>query len=263
VFNLFIKTGKSRNATAGQLTTEQDCIVLKGINKYFGDKHVLKDIDLRIPYGKIFGLLGPSGCGKTTLVKVIAGILKPESGDVIVLNQTVPQLELLNQIGYMAQSDALYMTLSARENLHFFGSLYRMKKNDLKTRIDEIMQAVSLFEDLDKEVQAYSGGMKRRLSLAVAILHQPPLLLLDEPTVGIDPLLRQDIWHELNKLSEQGVTMIVTTHVMDEADKCHQIALMREGWITARGTSQELQARVGVKTLEEAFIYYGGNKNEG
>jgi ABC-2 type transport system ATP-binding protein len=138
-----------------------------------------------------------------------------------------------------------------------------MKKDVLRARIDEIMQAVSLFEDLDKEVQAYSGGMKRRLSLAVSILHNPPLLLLDEPTVGIDPLLRQDIWREFNKLSEQGVTMIVTTHVMDEADKCDQIAMMRDGKIIAQGTAQELQQRVGVNTLEEAFILYGGAQDEG
>lgn len=260
---MLLKTGKSPIAEEEPQAAETDCIVLRGINKYFDKKHVLKDINLRIPYGKIFGLLGPSGCGKTTLVKIIGGILRPESGEVKVLDQLVPQLELLDQIGYMAQSDALYMNLSGRENLQFFGSLYRMKKGALRARIDEIMQAVSLFEDLDKEVQAYSGGMKRRLSLAVSILHNPPLLLLDEPTVGIDPLLRQDIWREFNKLSEQGVTMIVTTHVMDEADKCDQIAMMRDGQIIAQGTARELQERVGVNTLEEAFILYGGAQDEG
>ena len=263
MFILLSRNGKSPKTAQQNQASEADCIVLRGINKYFDEKHVLKDIDLQIPYGKIFGLLGPSGCGKTTLVKIMAGILKPESGEVTVLNRVVPQLELLDQIGYMAQSDALYMNLSGRENLQFFGSLYRMKKDVLRARIDEIMQAVSLFEDLDKEVQAYSGGMKRRLSLAVSILHNPPLLLLDEPTVGIDPLLRQDIWREFNKLSEQGVTMIVTTHVMDEADKCDQIAMMRDGQIIAQGTAQELQERVGVNTLEEAFILYGGAQNEG
>lgn len=259
---LFFRTAKHRDPEE-QAVASDDCIVLTGIDKYFDDKQVIKDINLQIPYGKVFGLLGPSGCGKTTLVKIIAGILKPEAGEVRVLGQKVPQLELLDKIGYMAQSDALYMNLSGRENLHFFGSLYGMKKDILKPRIDELMQRFSLFQDLDKIVQAYSGGMKRRLSLAAAILHQPPLLLLDEPTVGIDPLLRQDIWQELHDLSALGVTMIVTTHVMDEAEKCDQIALMRDGSIIAEGTSWELQERIGVQSLEEAFIHYGGEPNAG
>lgn len=263
MFILLSRSGKSTKTAQQNQASEADCIVLRGINKYFDEKHVLKDIDLQIPYGKIFGLLGPSGCGKTTLVKIMAGILKPESGEVTVLNRVVPQLELLDQIGYMAQSDALYMNLSGRENLHFFGSLYSMKKEALKARIDAVMQRLSLYQDLDKEVQAYSGGMKRRLSLAAAILHEPPLLLLDEPTVGIDPLLRQDIWRELHDLAALGATMIVTTHVMDEAEKCDQIALMREGSIIARGSSRELQERIGARTLEEAFIHYGGGPNEG
>lgn len=260
---MFFKIAQNREADEVQPTIGGNCIALTGVDKYFADKQVLKDISLQISHGQIFGLLGPSGCGKTTLVKIMAGILKPESGDVRVLGQKVPHLELLDKIGYMAQSDALYMNLTGRENLHFFGSLYNMKKEILKPRIDELMLRLSLYQDLDKEVQAYSGGMKRRLSLAAAILHQPPLLLLDEPTVGIDPLLRQDIWQELQDLSKTGITMIVTTHVMDEAEKCDQIALMREGRIIASGTSRELQERIGAKSLEEAFIYYGGEPNAG
>lgn len=263
MFALFLNIWKSSRSDVEWTETDKDCIVLTGINKYFDDKQVLKDINLRIPYGQIFGLLGPSGCGKTTLVRIIAGILKPEAGEVSVLGHKMPQLEVLDKIGYMAQTDALYMNLSGRENLHFFGSLYSMKKEALKARIDAVMQRLSLYQDLDKEVQAYSGGMKRRLSLAAAILHEPPLLLLDEPTVGIDPLLRQDIWRELHDLAALGATMIVTTHVMDEAEKCDQIALMREGSIIARGSSRELQERIGARTLEEAFIHYGGGPNEG
>ncbi|NLB53471.1 MAG: ABC transporter ATP-binding protein [Syntrophomonadaceae bacterium] len=240
-----------------------NCIVLQGVNKYYGKKQVLKDINLQVPYGQIFGLLGPSGCGKTTIVKIMTGILPANSGEVYVLNEVVPKLEVMNKIGYMAQSDALYNTLTARENLEFFGTVYGMKKTFLYKRIDEVMAVVKLSEDLDKEVMAYSGGMKRRLSLAIAILHNPPVLLLDEPTVGIDPLLRQDIWTELYKMTEQGVTIIVTTHVMDEAVKCHELAMMREGQVIAQGTADELQARIGAKTIEEAFIYYGGNKYEG
>ena len=162
----------------------------------------------------------------------------------------------------MAQSDALYGTLTAAENLQFFGSIYGMSKNEIKKRTEEVLELLSLSSDLHKPVEAFSGGMKRRLSLAMAMMHNPPVLVLDEPTVGIDPLLRKSIWEELNKIAAQGVTVLVTTHVMDEADKCHNLAMMRDGRLIAKGTSRELQERVGVQSLEEAFIYYGGQQNE-
>jgi ABC-2 type transport system ATP-binding protein len=244
-------------------TDDPNCIVLKKVNQFFGTKHVLKDIDLQIPYGHIYGLLGPSGCGKTTIVKNMVGILEATSGETYVLNEVMPQLRLMNKIGYMAQSDALYSTLTAEENLCFFGSLYGMSKTQIQKRTAEVMKLVNLSEDLHTPVQAYSGGMKRRLSLAIAILHSPLVLVLDEPTVGIDPFLRKSIWQELNKLAEQGVTIVVTTHVMDEADKCHYLAMLRDGRLIAKGTSSELQAQIGVNSIEEAFIYYGGNQNEG
>lgn len=242
---------------------EESCIVLKNVNRDFGKKRILKDVDLQIPYGHIYGLLGPSGCGKTTIVKIMAGILEPTSGEAYVLGERMPKLSLMKRIGYMAQGDALYSTLTAAENLKFFGSMYGMSKAQIKTRTDEVMQLVNLSDHLNKPVQSYSGGMKRRLSLAIAILHNPPVLILDEPTVGIDPVLRKSIWRELNLLADQGVTILVTTHVMDEADKCHNLAMMREGRLIAKGTSRELQDRIGVNSLEDAFIYYGGNQYEG
>lgn len=242
---------------------DKDCIVLKKINKSFGQQQVLKDIDLHVPYGRIYGLLGPSGCGKTTMVKIIVGILEADSGEVLVFNEAMPKLELMQKIGYMAQADALYESLTALDNLKFFGAIYGLSRTQMKQRAAEVMEAVGMGGDINKEVRAYSGGMKRRLSLALAMLHQPPLLVLDEPTVGIDPLLRISIWAEFNKLTALGVTLLVTTHVMDEAEKCDYLALMREGRIIATGTSQQLQADSGVNSLEEAFIYYGGGQNEG
>lgn len=238
------------------------CIVLEKVNQFFGNKHVLKDIDLQIPYGQIYGLLGPSGCGKTTIVKNMVGILEATSGQTYVLNESMPQLHLMNKIGYMAQSDALYSSLTGEENLHFFGAIYGMNKEKIKERTAEVIKLVSLTADLQKPVQAYSGGMKRRLSLAIAILHDPPVLVLDEPTVGIDPLLRKSIWQELNKLADKGVCIVVTTHVMDEAEKCHQLAMLRDGRLIAKGTSKELQDRVGVNSIEDAFIFYGGQQDE-
>ncbi len=237
-----------------------DCIIMNQVNKYFGEKQVLKDVSLTVPYGCIYGLLGPSGCGKTTSVKIMAGISESTSGDTYVLGEKMPQLTLMNQIGYMAQSDALYSVLSAAENLEFFAAIYGMKKAQYKKRCLEVMELVNLSEDLHKPIAAYSGGMKRRLSLAMAILHNPKVLILDEPTVGIDPLLRKDIWKELYQMSENGVTILVTTHVMDEAEKCHQLAMMRKGVLIAQGTPKELQQRIGAASIEEAFIYYGGGQ---
>ena len=235
-----------------------DCIVMNQVNKFFGEKQVLKDVNLQVPYGAIYGLLGPSGCGKTTTVKIMAGISESTSGETHVLGKKMPQLSLMNEIGYMAQSDALYMMLSAADNLEFFASIYGMKKEQYRKRIPEVMELVNLSEDLHKPVSAYSGGMKRRLSLAMSILHNPKVLILDEPTVGIDPLLRKEIWNELYKMSADGVTILVTTHVMDEAEKCHQLAMMRSGVLIAQGTPAELQQSIGASSIEEAFIYYGG-----
>lgn len=238
------------------------CIVLNKVNKYFGSKQVLKDVSLSVPYGCIYGLLGPSGCGKTTTVKIMSGISESTSGETYVLERKMPELQLMNEIGYMAQSDALYTMLSAADNLEFFAAIYGMKREQYKKRILEVMELVNLAEDLNKPVAAYSGGMKRRLSLAMAILHKPKVLILDEPTVGIDPLLRQDIWKELYKMSDNGVTILVTTHVMDEALKCHRLAMMRRGVLIAEGTPAELQENIGAASIEEAFIHYGGGDLE-
>jgi ABC-2 type transport system ATP-binding protein len=246
----------------GFMENGSDCIIMNKVNKYFGEKQVLKDVSMSVPYGCIYGLLGPSGCGKTTSVKIMAGISESTSGETYVLGRKMPQLSLMNEIGYMAQSDALYMMLSAADNLEFFAAIYGMKKEQYKKRILEVMELVNLAEDLNKPVAAYSGGMKRRLSLAMAILHNPKVLILDEPTVGIDPLLRQDIWKELYQMSDNGVTILVTTHVMDEALKCHQLAMMRRGVMIAQGTPKELQDNIGAASIEEAFIHYGGGSHE-
>ena len=238
-------------------------IELKDVNKSFGKSHVLHDIELTIPEGCIYGLLGPSGCGKSTTVRIIAGILGADSGSVFVLGEEMPQRKTLKRIGYMAQSDALYTGLTALENLQFFGAVYGLKGKELQKSIDEVMNLVNLKEDLKKPVAIFSGGMKRRLALAIAILHKPKLLVLDEPTVGIDPVLRQGIWQELNQLVASGTTIIVTTHVMDEAAKCHQLAMMRDGRIIAKGSPAELLASINATDLEQVFLYYGSKMQGG
>ncbi|KRE90492.1 ABC transporter ATP-binding protein [Paenibacillus sp. Soil766] len=238
--------------------TSATSIHVHGVSKQFGEKTVLKDITLAVPSSQIFGLLGPSGSGKTTLVRMIAGIDAPTSGQVTVLGQKMPQLAMLSQIGYMAQSDALYTELTAQENLAFFAALYGLKGAKCKQRIQAVMELVDLSNHLKKQVSNYSGGMKRRLSLAIALLHEPSILILDEPTVGIDPVLRKSIWQELTNLSLNGTTILLTTHVMDEADKCHQLGMIRDGRLTAIGTPAELKHATSSSTIEEAFLVYGG-----
>ncbi|MBN7773889.1 ABC transporter ATP-binding protein [Clostridium aminobutyricum] len=236
---------------------KKECIVLKNICKSYGNKQVLKDVSITVPYGAIYGLLGPSGCGKSTTVKIVAAISKATSGEAYVLGQPMPQLEMVHKIGYMAQSDALYGDLTANQNLKFFGALYGLKGKALDARIKEVLTLVNLLKDTNKKIDEFSGGMKRRLSLAMALLHKPEVLILDEPTVGIDPVLRKDIWEELYKLTADGITILVTTHVMDEAEKCNQLSMMREGRLIASGTPKQIQESVGASSLEEAFLHYG------
>lgn len=227
--------------------------VSKVVKKY-SKVTILKDISLKVNEGEIIGLIGPSGSGKTTLVKSIMGMEKIDSGEIRVLDVKIPDLKVLNSIGYMAQSDALYDELTGKENLEFFGKLFRLSRKEIKERIEYTARLVNLEDNLSKRVSNYSGGMKRRLSLAISLIQDPNLLILDEPTVGIDPKLRFSIWNELKALKAQGKTIIVTTHVIDEAEKCDKLALIREGVIIAIGSVEELKEKFKVNTVEEIFI---------
>ncbi|MED3550477.1 ABC transporter ATP-binding protein [Cytobacillus praedii] len=235
-------------------------IVIKDVCKSFGKKTVLNNISLTVESGQIYGLIGPSGSGKTTLVKLIVGMDRPSQGDIQVLDTPVPNLNLLQKIGYMAQADALYTDLTGEENLSFFASLFKLNKKDQKERISYAANLVNLTPHLKKRVQDYSGGMKRRLSLAVALIQDPQVLILDEPTVGIDPELRQSIWAEIHRLKASGKTILVTTHVMDEAEKCDRLAMVRDGEVLTSGTPAELTERYNITSLEEVFLKAGGNK---
>lgn len=240
------------------MSKQESIVSIKDVSKSFGKQEVLKHVSLEIVKGEIFGFLGPSGAGKTTLVKELAGLDIPTTGENLVFNKKMPSLALMQRIGYMAQSDALYGELTAKENLEFFASLYGLKGKQQEARIKEVMEIVNLHDDLNKLVFNYSGGMKRRLSLAAALLHEPELLILDEPTVGIDPLLRKSIWDSFYELNRKGVTIIVTTHVMDEAEKCHRLGMIRNGELIAVGTPQELRNNTNTASLEDAFLAYGG-----
>ncbi|WP_257352026.1 ABC transporter ATP-binding protein [Pseudalkalibacillus decolorationis] len=237
-------------------------IQLKSIKKQFGKTVVIKDTSLTIHKGEIFGLLGPSGAGKTTLVKMVSGIEAPSEGELYLYNKEMPSRDLVSRIGYMAQTDGLYLDLTGSENLSFFASINGLKGTKKKEKINEVLELVDLVEHQKKLVGLYSGGMKRRLSLAISLLHDPGILLLDEPTVGIDPVLRQSIWDKLKQLKSTGITVVVTTHVMDEADKCDRLAMMRNGEIIALGSPNQLKETAQTSTIEEAFLKYGGAKNE-
>lgn len=229
------------------------------VSKKFKSHVVLENISLSVEKGKIFGMIGPSGCGKTTLIKVIVGMLKADSGQVYVLKQPVPKFDLLEKIGYMAQSDALYTDLTGYENLQFFAKLFGFTKKQRVQQITYAAEVVQLTDDLKRKVQDYSGGMKRRLSLAIALIQNPEILILDEPTVGIDPALKKTIWKELERLrDEEQKTIFITTHVMDEAEKCDELALMRDGKIIAKGTPKELKTEFKSDDFDEVFLKAAG-----
>lgn len=240
------------------MPTRENCIQAQDVCRTFGKTEVLHNISLSIGRSEIFGLLGPSGSGKTTFVKMIAGIDEVTDGQIEVLGKKMPQLEMMHHIGYMAQSDALYTELTAKENLEFFGALFGLRGAKLKAQIQQVMELVNLGDYLKYPVGTYSGGMKRRLSLAIALMHEPEVLILDEPTVGIDPVLRKSVWDEFDKLVRHGTTILLTTHVMDEADKCHRLGMIRDGRLIAVGTPQTLKEETGSATIEDAFLYYGG-----
>ena len=238
--------------------SETNAIQVHEVTKSFGKKVVLKDINFDIKEGDIYGFIGPSGSGKTTLIKMIVGMDTPDEGSIHLLGQKMPNLHILQKIGYMAQSDALYTALTGKENLMFFASLFKLDKTEKQKRIAYAAELVNLTTHLDKRVSAYSGGMKRRLSLAIALIQNPQILILDEPTVGIDPELRLNIWNELLRLkNEEGKTIIVTTHVMDEAERCDYIALVRDGSFIATGTPRQLKEQYNVNSLDEVFLDAG------
>ncbi|WML59077.1 ABC transporter ATP-binding protein [Neobacillus sp. PS2-9] len=236
----------------------ESTIKVEQVSKSFGKKTVLSNVNLTIEKGQLFGFIGPSGAGKTTLVKMIVGMEKADTGSIHVLDQKMPNLALMQDIGYMAQSDALYVDLTGEENLKLFASLYKIKKADQKKRIAYVSSLVNLTDDLKKRVAAYSGGMKRRLSLAIALIQDPKILILDEPTVGIDPELKLAIWKEFLRLKEdEQKTIIVTTHVMDEAERCDYIAMVRDGRILTSGSPSELKALYETDNFDEVFLRAG------
>jgi len=227
------------------------------VKQTFGKNVILRDVTFSMNNGEIVGLLGPSGSGKTTLIKALIGMSRPTEGDIHVLGVKQPSLKPMKDIGYMAQSDALYEELTAKANLAYFGRLYGLRGKKLQERIQECLSFVDLENETKKAVQHYSGGMKRRLSLAISLIHQPKLIFLDEPTVGIDPALKRVFWNEFNLLRRQGISFLISTHIMDEAERCDRILLLQNSRLIDAGTPEKLKQTYG--SIEEAFLKVGEN----
>lgn len=232
----------------------QPIIELSQIAKKFGKQEVLKKIDFNVDAGQIVGLIGPSGSGKSTIIKIALGMEVANRGEAKIFGQKMPNRTLLSRIGYMAQTDALYLTLTGRENLKFYAQMKGIKGQQLQEQIQHVSQVVDLTDELNRKVQGYSGGMMRRLSLAIALLGDPELLILDEPTVGIDPALRRQIWAELKRIKNDGKSVLVTTHVMDEAEQVDQVALILNGDVIALDSPTELKKKYQVPTIEDVFL---------
>ncbi len=230
------------------------------IKRYGHDLNALDGFSCTVQSGEVYGLIGPNGAGKTTSIRVLTGLTQATGGSTKVLGGKPGSRAVRQKIGYMPQETALYVDLTVRENLQLFGRLYDIKRAALRQRITELLDFVSLTQQADKVVADLSGGMQHRASLAVALLPKPELLVLDEPTVGVDPELRANFWDRFATMQKDGTTIIITTHYMDEAMRCDRVGLVNHGRLIAEGKPAELIRRAGVHTLEQAFLALAGRK---
>jgi ABC-2 type transport system ATP-binding protein len=229
-------------------------ISIKGLKKYYGNIRAVDGLDLEIPGGTVFGLLGPNGSGKTTAIKVLCGLLKADSGRARVLGTDLPEKSHLPRIGYMPQETALYEDLTVHDNLKLFAGIYGLSKDTFRRREEEVLRNVDLLRRRDFPLSDLSGGQKHRVSLAASMIHEPELLFLDEPTVGVDPPLRARFWRNFHSLKRSEMTIVMSTHYMDEARNCDTIGMMREGRLIAMGTPGEIMQSTGRDNLEDAFL---------
>ncbi len=227
---------------------ELPVLACQGLEKRFGDRLAVDGVGFEIRSGETYGLLGPNGAGKTTTISMICGLLTRDAGEVLVEGQPIDTGSTTAKaaIGYVPQDLAIYPDLTAQENLAFFGGLYGMRGQPLRDRVAELLEVIGLTDRARDRTEQFSGGMKRRLNIAIGLLHRPRLLVLDEPTVGVDPQSRNAILASVQALGEQGMAILYTTHYMEEADRlCHRVGIIDEGRIRAEGTRRELVALVG------------------
>ena len=227
-------------------------ITASGLTRHFGSLIAVKDFDLQIPTGSIYGFLGPNGSGKSTVIRMLCGLLTPSSGSASVLGlDTRRESEKLKQkIGYMTQKFSLYEDLTVKENLQFVSEIYAVGRKERRLRVNELLEEFNLNRQMKQRVGTLSGGQKQRLSLAAAILHKPQILFLDEPTSAVDPQNRRDFWEKLFEMAEQGTTILISTHYMDEAARCHSLAILDQGVKVADGTPKELGNSISSHVIE-------------
>ena len=225
-------------------------VAIRGLRVRRGRRDVLNAIDLDVAPGSVTGLLGPSGSGKTTLMRSVVGTQIVRAGDITVLGLPAGAGALRTRVGYMTQAPSVYEDLTVHENLAYFARIVGVGAD----RADRVLDRVGLSANRDQVVVTLSGGERARVSLGAAILNEPELLVLDEPTVGLDPLLRRDLWSFFHELADGGTTLLVSSHVMDEAARCDRLVLLREGSILSEGTPDELRRRTGTADLDEAFL---------
>ena len=218
------------------------------LHRSFGDTHAVNGVSFTVAPGETYGLLGPNGAGKTTTISMVAGLLEPDAGEIVVAGRPMSTrtIDAKRSIGLVPQDLAIYPDLTARENLRFFGRLQGMRGDELATRIDAVLEVIGLADRADDRAQDYSGGMKRRLNIGIGLLHEPELLILDEPTVGVDPQSRNAILESVEHLAGGGMAVLYTTHYMEEAERlCDRVAIVDKGLIVAEGTRRELVERIG------------------
>lgn len=237
------ETHNDAEKSGGDLVVDVD-----RINKHFGSKHVVKDLSLQVRRGEIFGFLGPNGSGKTTSIRMMCGLLTPDSGHGTCLGFDIikQSYQIKRRVGYMTQKFSYWDDLSIRENLDFVARIYGMKQR--KEVVDQSLEKLGLSSRAKQLAGSLSGGWKQRLALAASMLHQPELLLLDEPTAGVDPAARRDFWEELHRLAAEGISVLVSTHYMDEAERCHKLAYLAYGKLLVQGTAAEVVAGQGLTT---------------
>jgi ABC-2 type transport system ATP-binding protein len=230
----------------------QTIIKASKLSRSFGELVAIKELNLSVEKGRIYGFLGPNGCGKTTAIRLLTGLLKPSSGEVQVLGFKLPQdaEKLRLHIGYMTQKFSLYDELTVKENLSFIAKIYGLPAKLQIKRIDELLSIYGLDQKQNQQAASMSGGQRQRLGLAAATLHNPELLFLDEPTSAVDPENRREFWEQLFDLSEQGTSILVSTHYMDEAERCHKLAILEDGIKRAEGSPEELMQQMGAQVVE-------------
>jgi len=243
-------------STATDASNAPPAIRATGLIKTFGLIRAVDGVTFELAPGRIYGVLGPNGSGKTTLIRLMTGLARATEGAVEVLGVPMPSRTNLARIGYMTQSDGIYPALTVADNARFFGAMYGVRDAGA---VREALEIVDLADRAASVTYTLSGGQRRRLSLACALVHRPAILFLDEPTVGVDPQLRMQFWGHFRELAQAGTTIIVSSHVMDEAERCDELLFVRSGRVIARGSGRELLAKAGTTSMDQAFLAFAGD----